>query len=297
MRKSFNFIYLMFFLLVGNLCFAKDVNGVVAIVGDRIITSMDIDVLSNIMAIQGRIPATEIKKDTVRQDILRHAIDRYLFLDYAGNFNVNTPEKEDLFVNFAAGLKMDKAQISDKLHSVGLGDADIEEYLYQEFIIMNTQQNYVSSKAGITDESAQQYTNNYMYENTKYHIIDFYLPKSDEKISTQKFDNMVNDAVIDYKSGQDVSRPMYANDLGVRNLSQLPSLYANVIVNLKPNEPSYMVIAGNGYHSLLLLEKQQPAEPTLTESKKRLFAEKFNEFIPALLQELHDSTYIKVNSN
>ena len=87
---------------------------------------------------------------------------------------------------------------------------------------------------------------------------------------------------------------MTITDLGVKSIDQMPSLYKNVVSNIKVDTPSYMVIAPNGYHSLLMLEKQKPKEMSADYAKYILTARQGGNLIPKWIKSLRDSTYIEI---
>lgn len=295
MKKNFYKIILLAFLNVSVAVMAGQINGIVATVGEKIITVSDFDNLLNILAFERNIPHESMAEAGFKKSALNHIVERELFLNYAASYNFTSANISDLQKNYFAVHGITHDTLVDDLKKANIPEDDFNNYLQQESIIQKTQQMYVMNKANISNDQAQQYIDSYKDKNTTFHIVDFYLPKSAGKVSSKRFSELVSDAVVDYKAGQEVHRPMYGNDLGVRSLSELPELYKKVVPDLKVNVPSYMIIADNGYHSLLLIEKNSAKEINLQDAKQRLLYIKAQDLLPKFIAELKESTYVHFN--
>ena len=91
-----------------------------------------------------------------------------------------------------------------------------------------------------------------------------------------------------------ISKDVSFSDLGYKSLSQLPDIYQNIVPGLKKGKPSAIIIAPNGLHSLLLVDKREPESIQFEQAKMSLYRESMAKEITLWLDKLKQSAYIKL---
>ncbi|MEE3003382.1 MAG: SurA N-terminal domain-containing protein [Pseudomonadota bacterium] len=296
MKKIILYTYALVLCLTSNFCAAEEITSIEAIVGSEPITNIDVAKIKSCMLIQGRIDESSLNQPNSNDMILNYVVDRKLMLSYVARFGLRVPDNLDLVKSFTSSreAKLSKDQLVSTLKQYKLTLDEFESFLKEDFLVTQVQQKYLASETNISSKDVHNFMTAYYKENTKYHILDIYLPKGSDKVTSHSFSERVNDAISRYKDGREQLAPMTITDLGVKSIDQMPSLYKNVVSNIKVDTPSYMVIAPNGYHSLLMLEKQKPKEMSADYAKYILTARQGGNLIPKWIKSLRDSTYIEI---
>jgi|SaaInlStandDraft_5_1057022.scaffolds.fasta_scaffold01652_2 hypothetical protein len=274
--------------------FAAEVDAIAAIVGDKVITNLDVAHLKSFMLVQGRLSSDNLSDPGINDAMLNLGVERRLMLNYAAGPTTEMPKDDKLLGYFLKHQNLDSAKFQASLDANDLSKENFVSFLEEDFLIQQHQNSYLAGRISISDSRAKNYISDYNQNNTKYHVVDFHVQKSGGGLTAASFSDMISSAVKNYSAGSEVISPVMANDLGVRVLGDFPELYKNVILNLKESVASYMVIADNGYHALLLQNKQVPAELSVQDAKQILYSQEAGDSISSWLRDLKKSEYIKI---
>ena len=88
---------------------------------------------------------------------------------------------------------------------------------------------------------------------------------------------------------------LQGGDLGWRKLAELPTVFANQITAMHLGQVGDPIRAGNGFHILKLVDVRNSAKKlTLDQIRQFIFERKFTEQLEAWIQQLRDSSYVKI---
>lgn len=273
---------------------AAEVDAVRVVVGDTVITDLDIDRLAEIMIMQGRVDPSQRSAPGFRTGLVNLSIQRELIKQTAPLAPDEAPPVVALQESFLHASNMTAADLPAQLAKHHLTAADLAQYLQDEYQIQNNQGQYLRQKIQVRAKDVKQHIARYNQKHTTYHLVDFYIPKADKAPSASQFKAHMDAARGQYTAGTPVQAPVVAVDLPNRTVEHLPDLYQRVVPQLAVNELSYMIVAENGYHALFLLEKQGPEPLSQEMAQQQLFAEHANKVLPTWLDALKSRTFVKI---
>lgn len=93
---------------------------------------------------------------------------------------------------------------------------------------------------------------------------------------------------------------LQGGDLGWRKLPEIPSAFANQLVNMKANEILGPVQTANGFHIVRLaairnVDKQPNAAEQRTQVEQLIFQRKFEEGLQSWITRLHSEAFINMH--
>jgi|GEM_PF-3846223 len=288
---------LSFLLLFGSAStWAAEVDAVRVVVGDTVITDLDIDRLANIMILQGRIDSSQRGEPGFRIGLVNLSIQRELLKQVAPLAPNEALPADALQESFLRTSKISASDLPAQLATHHMTAADLEQYLQDEYQIQRNQGQYLHQKIHVSADDIQQHIAEYNAEHTTYHLVDFYIPKAHKAPSASQFKAHMDAARDQYKTGSPVQAPVVAVNLPDRTINNLPDLYKQVVLQLEVDALSYMVVAENGYHALFLIEKQVPEVLSKDMAQQQLFSEQASGVLSTWLDELKHSTFVKIYS-
>ena len=263
--KSMALILLLAFSFVA----ARNLGDVAAIVNNNVITSHDLDLFVGYITIKNKIPESETSNPNFKNSALEFQIDRSLQADIASRLNISVDDTEfdSVYKNYLSSTHINEDDLEALLQKNNISkDYFISEFKL-DYIISKAQQNYLMAKLKISNDEINSYINQYYLDNTQYNIIDFHVDTESNKITAAKFSELISESVKNYTSAKEVNLPVTVTDLGDRVLTNIPEIYQAPVKNLVVGKVSPMIIAPNGYHTLLLNSKHEPEKITPQQAK------------------------------
>jgi hypothetical protein len=282
-------------LLLGSVSLhAAEVDAVRVVVGEAVITDLDIDRLANIMIMQGRIDSSQRGEPGFRVGLVNLSIQRELIKQSAPLAPQDALPASALQTRFLEASQIAATDLPTQLASYHITQADLEQYLQDEYQIQRNQGQYLHQKIQVSAPAVKQYIAKYNAEHTTYNLVDFYIPRADKAPSASQFKAHMDAARNQYQSGSPVQAPVIAVDLSNRTVNDLPDLYQQVVPQLAVDTLSYMIVAENGYHALFLLDKQAPPAISNEAAQQQLFSAQAGSVLSRWLDELKSSTFVKI---
>lgn len=295
MKKVMSMVVCIWCILTGAVSTqAAEVDAMRVVVGETVITDLDINRFAQLMVLQGRIPKEELGSPGFRAHLIHLMIQRELIKQSVPLAGRQLPQAKTLLPVFLNASHIAAGDLDAQLAEHALTQVDVDHYLQDEYLIQQNQGQYLHSKVHIDGRDVQRFIANYKRANTTYHLIDFYIPKTEKTPTASVFKAHMDAAHSQYAAGEPVQAPVVVADLGHRSIDNIPDLYKNVVSQLQPTHLSYMVVAENGYHALYLLEKNLPEELSTKQVENQLFSEQAGPVFSAWLDELKAATYVKV---
>jgi peptidyl-prolyl cis-trans isomerase SurA len=264
--------YLLFLLSITlNNAFAEQLDHVVAIVNEGVITSTELNEQVNIL--RGQMLAHKVEVPpavTLRKQVLQRLIDADLTLQLAKRNNMSIDDQElDAALNkIATDNKLSFAQLQEAVQHEGLSWNKYREKMRKEILMMRLQQKAVGHEVQVSAEQVEDYLKtvpkNQERAGATFQLQDLLIPLSEEPTSDQvkKAREKVSLALAKIHKGVSFDRiileesnsdfTLQENDLGMRHLAELPEIFAKAAINMQVGEVQGPLRTGNGFHLIRL---------------------------------------------
>jgi peptidyl-prolyl cis-trans isomerase SurA len=297
LKKIIKLMYVIIFVSLSsaNVSFAVEVDKVVAVVDSEIITNLEVEKMKSFMIAVGAIDIESSKMQDANKHILNFQIERMLQLQLAEKFNIEvTTSAEKLKQDFLQNRQYSPQDLATLLTNNNITESYFFSKLKENLQVEKVQQNIIGNNVKITDEMAYKFLEKYHYENTQYLIKDLFFDKNAPKHTAAEYNVIIEEAVTSYYDNSKMPKDISINDLGYKSLAQLPSIYQDITLELKKGKPSHIIIAPNGLHSLLLVDKKEPESIQFEQAKVSLYREGLAKELTLWLDKLKQAAYIKL---
>lgn len=265
-------IFLLLFALAGPIQAAvQELNGIAAVVNDDVITWNELNarVESTLAQLQQRGGMRLPPRNIIERQVLERLIMEKLQLNRARELGiqVNDEQLNKIIANIAAENGMQMEQFRAALAADGMSFSFFREQIRNEVLISRLLNNQVHSRVNVSPnevdaflETRQQQGN----EDTEYHLrhILIALPGNASPAQVQEGREKAEDILARLQQGEDFSQLAIAHsdsqqaleggDLGWRRLGQLPTLFAEPVLQMQPGEISPLIRNSSGFHILKL---------------------------------------------
>lgn len=249
-----------------------EVDRIVAIANDAVITRSELDEQIHTIKQQLRQQKTQLPPDALLQkQVLERLISNQLQLQLAASTGIRV---DDEVLNKAIGRiaeqnKLSITEFRDVLEKDGVNFASFREDIRNEITMTRLRQRQVDSRINVTDQevarflAAQADKGKSDDEYRVSHIL-IAVPEaaSPEQIQTAK--QKAQRVLDDLRGGADFKETAIAvsngqqalegGDLGWRSAGQLPSLFAPLVGRMKPGDLSDIIRSPSGFHIIKLFD-------------------------------------------
>ena len=215
--------------------------------------------------------------DVLKKQVLERLISERIQLNMGFNAGVRISDREidQTIARLAAGNNLSAEQYMQQIIASGESVSDLRENIANEIIIMQVQQGSVMRGIHVSEQELNNFLNSeegklMTSPEVKLGQILISAPSSASTETIDASQQKLNDIIAQINQGEDFKQLAIANsddqsaleggDLGWRKQSQLPSLFTDAIVNLKPGEISKPIRSGAGFHVLKLYDRKGGGE-------------------------------------
>ena len=288
-RLSLCFVLLV--LLASRLIYANDdvlkIDRIVALVEQTVITEKELNDRIKTLVNQLNKQKIEIPPtDVLQKQMLERMVLEKLQISFAQQTGLKVEDAllDKTIERIAEQNKLDLAEFKKALASEGMSFRRFREDLRNEILLSRLKEREVDSKLSITEAEVE----NYLSLQSKEQQSDEYnlshiLIRTPEDASPNKLAELkrkADDAFNQIKSGKDFAQVSAAlsdapnalegGQLGWKNITQLPSLFADAVRNLKPGQTTEILGSANGFHIIKLNERRGGSSPlVITQSHLR----------------------------
>lgn len=293
----------------------ENLDRIAAVVNDDIITMSEVDGQMGAMKQKLLMSGEDIPSDDViRRKITDIMINKKLQLQIAER-NQITAEVEDVnkaIQRMAEQNHIPVTQVRDELKKEGISYKQFRKDIKDQIIMHRVQERSLAGRVSITDKEADDFIKKMAEEhgdkeNQLYHLADILiaLPESPTSDQTHKAQQRAKEAMAEINNGTEFSKvaAKYSNDeqaleggdMDWRKLAELPSLFTDQLKTMKDGEVRGPLRAPNGIHIIKLLgTKAGGKAPNREQVRSMLFQRKMMQEINNWLQQLRETSYVKV---
>lgn len=265
-----------------------ELDRIVAVVNDQVILESELekrvaDVIQQISARNTALPP----KDVLRKQVLDQMITAKLELQQAEGkgITVSDDEVNQTISRIAERNGVTLGQLPDKLKEEGVNYADFRQELRDQITIQELQQRLIRDQMRITPREVEAQLKQDQESgdaNTQYHLSQILIatpvnPTADQIAAAHKKAQAIYEKL---KQGADFAATAIASsdgqqalkggDLGWRKQSELPTIFTNIIISMKPGDISEPVQSPSGFHIVKVDDvKHQDDKVVVTQTHAR----------------------------
>lgn len=252
----------------------QELNGIAAVVDDDVITWHELDqrvkTISAQLQKQGnRLPAREI----IERQILERLIVEKLQLSRAKEAGIQVDDEElnRIITKIANENGMPLKQFRAALEADGMSFSFFREQIRNEVLISRLKSSQVDNRVNVSPQEVETFLEARQQQgeqDTEYrlrHIL-VSLPGNASPEQVKQAEEKAQDLLAQLQQGADFrqlaiaysdgQQALEGGDLGWRRAGQLPTLFAEVVMQMQPGEVSPVTRSSSGFHLLLLEEKR-----------------------------------------
>jgi len=279
------FILFLLLTLITPFSYAQLIDKTIVIVNDDVITQNEWNQEFNQISLDFKQRGKELPDNpAIRQQVLEKLIMRSILLQKAKEQRIVIAERQiqAALKNIAASNKLSLPQFRQAIIKQGLVYADYYEKIRQELTIQRLQRRESARLVNISEQEIQAALDLAgVSDNQEYHTAHILLPVPEAATPAQVSEQLTkikmlkqqladgadfNSLAQQYSSGENA---LEGGDLGWRKQHELPTLFANIIQDLKPGDYSKVIRSPSGFHILHLLEQRDANQVTISQTQAR----------------------------
>lgn len=252
----------------------QELNGIAAVVDDDVITWSELNQRVESISQQLTQKNTPLPpRNILERQILDRLILEHLQLRRAEQIGIQVDDESlnRVIANIANDNRMSLEQFRATLARDGITFAFFREQIRNEIIMTRLRTTQVDNRVNVSPQEVDAFLESQkgqLERNTEYHLYHILIAvpgsaspeqvegartKAEKVIAELKQGADFQQMAVSYSSGQ---QALEGGDLGWRRAAQLPTLFAEKVLNMQPGQISELVRSASGFHILQLAEKR-----------------------------------------
>ncbi len=250
----------------------KDLDGIVAIVDDDVVLASEL--ISRVDGVRQQFAGQQLPSDDILvSQIMERLIIESIQLQFADRRGIQVDDETltRAVMGFAEQNNMGLAEFQEELAKDGIGYLEFREQIRREMLLGRLQRSLVSRRIAISDQDIDDLLNSPYYQQllsdefrVGHILLIFEEGASDETV--ERAMDEADQIVRELRDGAEFAqlaisksagaRALEGGDLGWRRAGELPSIFAEEVLKLRPGETSDPIRSGSGLHIVKLLEQR-----------------------------------------
>ena len=290
---------------------------IAAVVNNSVITLSELNARAT--QVSHELEAQKIKvppTDVLTTQVLQMLINETLAQQTAerANITASTEDVQHAIQNVASQQKMTPAELRDSLKRQGVSEAGFIAQIKQQIIMQKLLREMLASQITVTPQEVDagvKMAESQAGSNNEYHLLHILIPLPDSPTPAQidaakaKADGIIlalkgGESFQTLAAAQSSGEQMFnGGDMGWKTLAQLPTLFADQVMNMKKGAVTNPIQTANGFHILKLVAMRGKALNTDYAQLKQqisqmIFQRKLQEKQQDWISQLRASAYIKI---
>lgn len=250
----------------------KELDGIVAIVDDDVVLASEL--ISRVDGVRQQFAGQQLPPDDILlSQIMERLIIESIQLQFADRRGMQVDDETltRAVMGFAEQNNMGLAEFQEELAKDGIGYLEFREQIRREMLLGRLQRSLVSRRIAISDQDIDDLLNSPYYQQllSDEFRVGHILLIFEEGASDETVERAVDEAdqiVLELRDGAEFAqmaisksagaRALEGGDLGWRRAGELPSIFAEEVLKLRPGETSDPIRSGSGLHIVKLLEQR-----------------------------------------
>jgi peptidyl-prolyl cis-trans isomerase SurA len=273
--------------ITGSSWAATELTRIAVIVNDDIISSQELDTQLNAIKKQLISQKTALPpEDILRRQVLEREIVKRIQLQLAKNTGIIVDDNDlnNVISAIAKQNNLNLRQLRDVLEKDGFDFAQYRENIREQRIIARLQQREVHSRINVSEQEVDNFIHTQSLQgglDDEYlisHIL-ITIPEAASPSQIKQSQDKANDVLQRLQQGDDFAQmavsysdgqqALEGGNLGWRKAGELPTLFAEVITQLKPAELGSLIRSPSGFHIIKLLDKRRGEQHIVTQTLAR----------------------------
>ncbi len=283
----------------------KPVDGIAAVVNDEVILQSELKKAVEEAKQQAQATHTILPDDSkIRQQLLKKLTYQKIQLQMIKKtgISITNAELTTAIEHIAKQQKLSLQQLKSQLAQQGISYPDFESKIRNQLLISKLQHQAIAQDIDVSSQDiakARKALEAHQASAVQYQIIDIRIPLAEKATQAQRVqaEKILKTIQQQLKSGvsTDTLQGAEVVDLGWRTQSQLPDIFVQQLVTMKPGQISDQISASNGLHLLQLIQKKGDSS-SLTDQQIRDFAydQQYNKALSAWLKTIYQQSYIQI---
>ncbi len=297
---------------------AQSLDQIAVVVNEGVITESDVNHAMKTLTQElaaSNMPLPPEKQ--LRQQALDQLINRKLQFELAkqAGITISDAALNKAIQQIADGNHVSVKELYERVATQGITKTDYRKEIRDELLLRTIQQQEVGPKVSITPQEVDEFihSNAWKTPGTKeYHLEDIVvpLPENPSPNAIAAATQQANAILIKWRQGvrfnqlttaaSSDSNALQGEDLGWRQLSEIPTAFVNPVMQLKVNEVSEPIQTPNGVHILHVaaIREINPTASVVPQKKQMeqlLFQRKYQEASQAWIAKLRSEAVITMN--
>ena len=256
---------------------------VLVVVNDEAITQWDMNeqrriLLSQMQASKVTPPAPDI----LDKQVLERLIVERAVLQYAKETGIRVDDTtvERTILRIAEENKLSPEDFRKVLEREGIPYANYREDIRRQITIQRVRDREVDSKLTVSDAEVDNYLATVASQaggENEYHLSHIYItvPEQASPTAVEASRKRAEQALAEVKAGKSFAEVAAAysaapdatsgGDLGWRTRARLPTVFADVVGNMKPGDVSPVLRSTSGFHVVKLVDERNRDQPTVVD--------------------------------
>jgi len=297
---------------------SESLDRIAAVVNDTVITESELNTAINQIKKQMRGGNVSYPpKDILRKQVLDQLINKKLEIQLADQAGIHVTDVEiDKAVgNIAKANKFSVKELYEKVESQGMTKKEYRAEIHDEMLFQQIQQQAVGAKLTISPQEVDDFMRSKTWQayNTKeYHLEDILVslpeaPSPQDVAAAKKRADEILAKIHRGTSFSDIAAAESGNnnalqggDLGWRKLPEIPPLFSNELIHMKPNDILGPLQTPNGFHIVRLVGVRTVAmKMTPQEQRKQveqlIYQRKLEEATQSWMTKLRSEAFINLH--
>jgi peptidyl-prolyl cis-trans isomerase SurA len=257
---------------------AQEIDNIVAVVNDDVITHTELE--KRMHLVKQQLQRREAKlppDDVVRKQILEQLIMERLQLQVAEQVGIRVDDESinQVVNNIAKENNLTLDQFREVLAREGYNFADFRDNIKKDITISQLRKRRVENRVTVTEQEVDNYlisNANGRGSNDEFHLghILIAVPEAASPDQIQAARQRAEAVLGKLRLGADFAqtaiaesggqRALEGGDLGWRKAGQMPTLFAESVLNLKVGEISELIRSPSGFHIIKLLDRRSTVQ-------------------------------------
>lgn len=296
---------------------ALPVDNMVAIVNESIITQSELREAMD--KVKKQLHASNISlppQDVFRKQVLDQLINKKIQLQMAEQLGIKITDEDvkKAIQLIADDHKMSAKELYERVNEQGITSSEYRKEIRDQLTIQKLQQKALGAKILVTPQEVSDFmrSKTWLAYNTKeYHLEDILIalpeaPSAQQVMDARKRANALaakirqglnfREAAV-AESGED--NALQGGDLGWRKLPEIPSAFAEEIIQMKVNAVAGPIQTPNGFHLIRLVGVKNLSEKLTSAQQKQqveqlIFQRKLDEALQNWVAKLRSDSYVKI---
>lgn len=308
-----------FFLRVANGAPSHNLDQIIVIINNTVITESELDEAINKIKKQLTAAHTTLPNaDVLRKQVLEQLINRKLQLDLAAQYGIHVDEQDvdKAIQTIATNNHLSVATLYAEVTKQGLTRTEYRSEIHDEYLIHKVQQQSIGGKIRISDEEVDDFMRSatwLAFNGKEYHLEDILItlpesPTADQIGAAKKrAENIIlklhqglpfrQAAVAESGSNQPLQQ---AGDLGWRKLPEIPTAFSSQLIQSKENDIFGPIQTSNGFHILHVAGvRNATLQGSPQEQRKKvqelLYERKYEEALQSWITRVHSEAFINMH--